>query len=310
MLTSLFNYLQSDMQSKKDEKLLKIIEEKEKRFQAYMHNALEAIWRIDLQPPLPLDIPQDQMVERIFNDALITEANDAMARMYGLKEGRDVIGQKLRVFMSPGIAHNVQAMSTFVRENFSVKNAITHERLNDGTTGMFINNTMPHFHDGTLVYFWGSSLEVTELIETQEMLKQSNKELAQKNLALQELISQINLDKESLKDQIMYNVEHVLLPALEKIRLNNGDTRYVDQFRADLKDLTSTFGRTLMQGKEKLTPREIEVCRLVKNGMTNKEIAKILNISLHTVEKHRRMTRQKLGLNNKRVNLQSYLASL
>ena len=291
-------------------KLLKVIEEKDRRFEAYMHNALEAVWRIDMQPPILMNNPHEQIVEQIFENAVITEANDAMARMYGLNKGRDVIGRPLSSFMLPSDKKNVRAISTLVREKFCVKNVVTHEQRADGVICMFLNNATPSFHNGTLLYFWGSSLEVTELIATKEELKRSNLELEQKNLALKELIAQINLDKESLKDQVMYNVKHVLLPSLEKIKLNKGDARFIEQFRLDLANLTSTFGRTLFQGREKLTPREIEVCRLVKNGITNKEIAEILNISLHTVEKHRRMTRKKLGLNHTRINLQTYLASM
>lgn len=107
----------------------------------------------------------------------------------------------------------------------------------------------------------------------------------------------------------MSNVEHVLLPALEKIKITSCDARYIEQFRHVLMDLTSTFGRTLINGREKLSPREIEVYRLVKNGLTYKEIANVLHISLHTVDKHRRMVRKKLGLNNKRINLQTHLSS-
>jgi DNA-binding CsgD family transcriptional regulator len=44
--------------------------------------------------------------------------------------------------------------------------------------------------------------------------------------------------------------------------------------------------------------------------MASKEIARLLNIALHTVEKHRRMARKKLDLANKGINLHSYLNSL
>ncbi len=49
---------------------------------------------------------------------------------------------------------------------------------------------------------------------------------------------------------------------------------------------------------------------MVKNGLTSKEIARLLNIALHTVEKHRRMARNKLDLANKGINLRTYLNSL
>jgi two-component system, NarL family, response regulator NreC len=45
-----------------------------------------------------------------------------------------------------------------------------------------------------------------------------------------------------------------------------------------------------------LTPREREVLQLVAEGRSNKDVANILNLSLHTVETHRGNILEKLGL--------------
>ena len=60
----------------------------------------------------------------------------------------------------------------------------------------------------------------------------------------------------------------------------------------------------------KLTPREIEISNMVKNGFTNKEIARVLCLSLLTVEKHRQYIRKKLGITKRTINLCSYLQQL
>lgn len=49
---------------------------------------------------------------------------------------------------------------------------------------------------------------------------------------------------------------------------------------------------------ETLTNREIEVLKLVAEGLTSKEIAKILSISIRTVEHHRANLLKKLNLKN------------
>jgi len=49
---------------------------------------------------------------------------------------------------------------------------------------------------------------------------------------------------------------------------------------------------------DKLTEREIEIIKLVKNGLTNKEIAATLFLSTRTVETHRARILKKLGLKN------------
>ncbi len=56
-----------------------------------------------------------------------------------------------------------------------------------------------------------------------------------------------------------------------------------------------------------LTPSEIQIADLIKQGKTSKEIASILNISPNAVAFHRGNLRKKLGLSNKKVNLRTYL---
>jgi DNA-binding CsgD family transcriptional regulator len=47
-----------------------------------------------------------------------------------------------------------------------------------------------------------------------------------------------------------------------------------------------------------LTAREKEILQLLAEGMTNKEAANILNLSVYTVETHRGNILQKLGLHS------------
>lgn len=49
---------------------------------------------------------------------------------------------------------------------------------------------------------------------------------------------------------------------------------------------------------ESLTSREREVLKLVAQGLGNKEVANLLNLSIKTVEKHRANVMHKLGLKN------------
>jgi two-component system response regulator NreC len=49
---------------------------------------------------------------------------------------------------------------------------------------------------------------------------------------------------------------------------------------------------------ELLTPREREILQLLAEGKTNKEIAGSLNLSIHTVESHRRNLQDKLNLHS------------
>jgi len=60
--------------------------------------------------------------------------------------------------------------------------------------------------------------------------------------------------------------------------------------------LTSVLERCLPQSAEPLTPRQQEIYGLIGQGLTNKEIAKTTNLSIATVETHRKAIAQKLGV--------------
>ena len=51
-------------------------------------------------------------------------------------------------------------------------------------------------------------------------------------------------------------------------------------------------------GIRALTDRELQVVRLISEGRTAKEIARALDLSIHTVERHRQNVMAKLGLHN------------
>ena len=52
------------------------------------------------------------------------------------------------------------------------------------------------------------------------------------------------------------------------------------------------------------------VANLIREAKTTKEISRLLNTSIRTIEFHRKNIRQKLNLNHSKINLRSHLLSL
>jgi DNA-binding CsgD family transcriptional regulator len=58
-----------------------------------------------------------------------------------------------------------------------------------------------------------------------------------------------------------------------------------------------------------LTPTEVRVADLIKQGKTSKEISELFNLSPRTIEFHRDNIREKMGLKNRKINLRTHLLS-
>src|SRR4029077_2833078 len=64
-------------------------------------------------------------------------------------------------------------------------------------------------------------------------------------------------------------------------------------------DYEQTLGRKGADASfDLITDREHEILQLIAEGKTNKEVANLLNLSLHTVDTHRTHILQKLNLHS------------
>jgi PAS domain S-box-containing protein len=176
----------SDVQAKMEKELADLVAEKEERFEAFMENTREAVWRIDFKPPISLNSPESQQIREFFENSVIGEANDAMARMYGYAKGRELIDRAFGKIMPISEAKNVDAIAKLVRDRFRSTDGITYEKRIDGSVGVYLNTAVPAVENGKVQHIWGSSLDITELSEIQERLKWSMEELGKQKEALKE----------------------------------------------------------------------------------------------------------------------------
>ncbi|MBW2645141.1 MAG: helix-turn-helix transcriptional regulator [Deltaproteobacteria bacterium] len=136
--------------------------------------------------------------------------------------------------------------------------------------------------------------------------------LEEANAALKVLLKKRDEDKADLEQKVLFNIKQLISPPLKELKGSGLDDRQAACLRileVNLNDIVSPFSRKLSSKYMNLTPTEIQVANLVKQGKTTKEIAISLNSSVSAVQFHRNNLRNKLGLKNRKVNLRSYLLS-
>ncbi len=150
-----------------------------------------------------------------------------------------------------------------------------------------------------------------ETLRKQEVeLKAQSHHLEEVNTALKVLLKQREDDKKELGENVLSNVKELISPYLERLkksRLNTNQKMLINILDSNLSNMISPFISKLSSKFINLTPMEIRVANLVKEGQTNKEIADIMCLSKNTIMFHRYNIRRKLGLKNKKINLRSHL---
>jgi PAS domain S-box-containing protein len=160
--------------------------------------------------------------------------------------------------------------------------------------------------------------------ESDEKLKELNEELENKikertssledvNTALRVLLKKREEDKNQIGENIYSNFKSLVQPFLNQLRNShskNTQKEILDILESSIKEMITPFSKKLSDPIISLTPTEIQVAGLVKDGKTNKEIAELLIKSIRAITSHREHIRQKLGLKNKKINLRTYLLSL
>lgn len=274
----------------------------EERFRDLAENTTDWIWEVDQSFVYTYSSPK-------VKDLLGYEPNEITG-----KTPFDFMPEHEATHISE-IAHS--AMSSYAPFS-SLVNINIHK---DGRQVILETSGIPIFDtNGNFSGYRGIDRDITDRNKTEEALKQREKDLAiqaqnleEINIALKVLLKKRDEDRIELEGKVLSNIKELVLPYLEKIKKSGLDEMqgaYAGILESNLKEIVSSFSYRLSSAYLNLSPAEIKVANLVKQGKTNKEIAEMLNIATRTAAFHRERIRKKLGISNKKTNLKSYLSSI
>jgi PAS domain S-box-containing protein len=174
--------------------------------------------------------------------------------------------------------------------------------------------------DGHIEGLIGVSTDITQRKQAEDALKIRETELEMKsqnleevNTALKVLLKQREQDKREMEELFLTNVKDQVMPYVEKLKKSKQNQEQmvcIETLETHLNDIISPFSTNITSKYINLTPKEVQVATLIKDGKTTKEISLLLNISPGSVDLHRYHIRRKLGISKQDVNLRSYLLSM
>jgi DNA-binding NarL/FixJ family response regulator len=148
-----------------------------------------------------------------------------------------------------------------------------------------------------------------KLVEKRIKLDQLRHEVQEVNRALLSLTSHVARTREELEMEVAVAVRAKVLPILQQLQADPGFNKYHLEFEMlslQMRHLSAGLAKT-SEAAGALSTTELRIAVLIKNDLSNDQIADQLYLSPETVKTHRRNIRRKLGLQNSSKNLATYL---
>jgi DNA-binding CsgD family transcriptional regulator len=151
------------------------------------------------------------------------------------------------------------------------------------------------------------------LAEKERDIREQAEKLEESNIALKVLLDHRQKDRIQLEENMLANTRTLVLPYVQQLMetpLPKRERTMIEIIEERLNEITSPFLNRLSSLNTILTPQEIKVATMVREGRSSAEIADVLMVSVSGVDFHRKQIRKKLELTSTGRNLRSYLLSL
>ena len=139
------------------------LRQSEERHRAFIALNPDALWRVEFEPPVPTSLPEQEQLERIYQDGYLAECNEALARLLGVETVKELIGRPIRdldPLSNPSVRN---ATLHAIRSGYRFSTVETGPFGRDGKVRYMLRSQWGIVEDGLLRRIWGCTREITDL---------------------------------------------------------------------------------------------------------------------------------------------------
>jgi len=215
----------------------------EERYRSFVEQSSEGIWRLELERPLPVRLPEDEQIEHLYRHGRLAECNGAIARMHGFERASELVGGDLETLLPRSVPENVQHLRAFVRSGYRLDGRRVLGIDHRGETRRFLDNLTGIVEDGSLSQAWGIRRDDTGRERAEEALRKSEERY--RNTVEQAVEGIFLVDSESLR-VLMSNAAFRRLLGYDEEEISR--IRLPDFVAHDRESIDTRVHRTLEEG--------------------------------------------------------------
>ena len=131
------------------------------RYRTFLALTGDGIARFELDPPLCVDDPEDEQVERILKDSRIAECNQVFARLYG-RDAAEMMGQLIGDFIPSDDPARLKGIREFIQARYRLVYSEEAHALDEGSTRWVGGSALGAIEEGFLHGYWLCIRDITE----------------------------------------------------------------------------------------------------------------------------------------------------
>jgi len=169
----------------------------EKRLRALVAHGVEAVFRIEFEQPVSLDLPEDEQIELLYRHGYVADCNDQAARLFGYTNAEEVIGARLETVSPRDDPDQIDRLRAGIRSQWQISQV---ERTVNGRSLLMTRHG--EIENGKLTGGWVTARDLTGLKQVEAEVFRLNAELKLHVAELTKLKSRLEQDNAYLLEEI------------------------------------------------------------------------------------------------------------
>ena len=131
-------------------------------YHAFVKLSPDGMWRVEVDPPISVTLPEEQQIEQLFENTRFVECNYAFTRMSRLPKSRTIAGCRFNEIFPASSPENLRLVQEIVRSGYHlVGSEYSHPGVRSGDRWFYLS-FLGVIKDNLLKGGWGTQQDITD----------------------------------------------------------------------------------------------------------------------------------------------------